>query len=108
CSGTTPAAAKSAPPAQQATTGPGTAPSAVTSTTATAGAGVAEADVSRCHTSDLSAHLGPLTTGDSVHLVYTNPSGHTCTMDGYGGVALRGPADPTGPVFSLRRDPDVQ
>jgi hypothetical protein len=29
-------------------------------------------------------------------------------MDGYGGIDLHGPSDPNGPVFSLRRDPDVQ
>ena len=75
----------------------------MTSTTATAGAGVAEADVSRCHTSDLSAHLGPLTTGDSVHLVYTNTSGHTCLLRGVPGLNLHGPADPNGPVYSLYR-----
>lgn len=66
------------------------------------------AAISRCHTGDLSARLGTVTDGDTVHLIYTNKSGHTCTMDGYGGVDLHGPADPNGPVFSLRRDPDVQ
>lgn len=68
--------------------------------------------VPRCHTTDLSSHLGSATShADSasfVDLVYTNTSSHVCTMNGYGGVDLHGPADPNGPVDSLRRDPDVQ
>jgi uncharacterized protein DUF4232 len=64
----------------------------------------------RCHTGDLTAHLGtPTTTPNGgfvsgrVDLIYTNTSGRTCTMDGFGGVDLQGPADPNGPVDSLRR-----
>jgi hypothetical protein len=74
-------------------------------------AGTASALVSRCHTADLSVRMGTPAyhlDGGSVPLVYTNVSGHTCTMDGFGGVDLHGPADPNGPVDSLRRDPDVQ
>lgn len=80
--------------------------------TATHDTVTASTAVSRCHTSDLTAHLGKLVsnanTGSTVELVYTNKSDHKCTMDGYGGVDLHGPSDPNGTVFSLRRDPDVQ
>lgn len=75
-------------------------------------AGTTSSVVPRCHTADLSARLSTVATHEggssSVNLVYTNTSSHTCTMDGFGGVDLHGPADPNGPVDSLRRDPDVQ
>lgn len=99
------------------TTPPGTASDfAPVTTSASAGSGAGAVTtgtaVSRCHTKDLSARVGAVSTnashGSTVTLVYTNVSGHECTMDGYGGVDLHGPADPNGPVFSLRRDPDVQ
>lgn len=87
-------------------------PSGADTTPATSGVGTASAPISRCHTKDLSARVGTAVTnanaGSTVTLVYTNISGHTCTMDGYGGVDLHGPADPNGASFSLRRDPDVQ
>ena len=81
----------------------------------TAGSGSPQATTSsatRCGTSDLHAKLGAETGADgaahTVSLVYTNISGHTCTMNGFGGVDLRGPADPNGAVDSLRRGPDPQ
>lgn len=64
------------------------------------------AATTRCHTSDLSAALGAKAgTGQTtVPVVYTNTSGHTCTMYGFGGVDLHGPQYPTyGPVYSLPR-----
>ncbi len=73
------------------------------------------AAVSRCHTADLSTHLGAVSpaaaSGEQAHtvsLVYTNTSGRTCTLNGFAGVDLRGPDDPNGPVDSLRRSPDPQ
>lgn len=92
------------------TTPPGTVSDfAPVTTSAPAGSGAVTTGtaVSRCHIKDLSAHVGAVST-TTVTLVYTNMSGQPCTMDGYGGVDLHGPADPNGPVFSLRRDPDVQ
>lgn len=76
----------------------------------------AATSVARCGTQDLSAHLGAVTwypdassdhaTG-KVPVIYTNVSGRTCTMDGFSGVDLHGPAsDPNGPVFSLARAND--
>ena len=70
----------------------------------------------RCHTADLTAHLGQpaYTTPNGgfitgrVDVVYTNTSGHTCTMYGFGGVDLHGPHDPNGPVDSLRRGETTQ
>jgi hypothetical protein len=79
-----------------------------------------------CHTADLSAAFGAkksLNTPQSVQgelgaldheevaLVYTNISGHDCTMDGFGGMDLYGPSlppgdsmsPPQGPVFSAKR-----
>jgi hypothetical protein len=74
------------------------------------------AAVGRCHTGDLSAHLGkPTPAGGNaglaaytIPLVYTNVSARTCTLTGFAGIDLRGPSDPNGPVDSLRRGPDPQ
>jgi hypothetical protein len=74
------------------------------------------AAASRCHTGDLTAHLGTPTPARgnldlnayTVSLSYTNVSSRTCTMYGFAGVDLDGPSDPNGPVDSLRRGPDPQ
>jgi len=47
--------------------------------------------VSRCHTSQLTGHLGAV--GDEAghrdaELILTNTGGRTCTLDGYGGLGL--------------------
>lgn len=78
--------------------------------------GTGSATVSPCHAGDLAPQLGrPDFIGDptglemaTVSISYENVSQRTCTMQGYAGVALRGPADPNGPVDSLRRGPDPQ
>ncbi len=70
----------------------------------------------QCGTADLSAHLGAITwigtagngrAGGTVPVIYNNTSGHTCVLDGFGGVDLHGPSDPNGPVYSLRRGQDI-
>jgi hypothetical protein len=120
-----------------ATTSPATptsaftsAAAATTSTTSTTSAGQAQeassGGTARCHTSDLSAAFGQkknLNTAQSVQgelgaldhemvaLVYTNISKHTCTLFGFGGMDLHGPAlapsdslsPKQGPVYSARR-----
>lgn len=93
---------------------PSTASASASPTTAATGAEVAgsgagqvsSTSVPRCHTADLSARLGAKHGTDqaTVPLVYTNTSGHTCTLDGFGGVDLHGPNDANfGPVYSLPR-----
>ncbi|MCP2169260.1 Protein of unknown function (DUF4232) [Goodfellowiella coeruleoviolacea] len=108
-------------PGTAASTGSGTAAGEATAAggavfgTGTAGTSATAAGVERCHTGDLSTHLGTAAlnrdsgvTGGTVPLVYTNTSNRTCTMYGFGGVDLRGPDDPNGPVYSLRRGANPQ
>jgi hypothetical protein len=69
----------------------------------------AAATAPRCHTSGLRLRLEP--GGASVAqgqyrlaLVLTNTSGRSCTLQGFPGVDLKGPADTVnGPTYSLRR-----
>jgi hypothetical protein len=50
---------------------------------------------------------GPASSGQSgLSLVYTNTSSRSCTLTGIPGLDLHGPADPNGPVYTLRRSPD--
>lgn len=60
----------------------------------------------RCPPSALTASLGQ-TTGEAgqrhTTVVWTNTSGSTCTMTGFGGVDLKGPNHPMGPTYSLPR-----
>ncbi|ANY05453.1 DUF4232 domain-containing protein [Pseudonocardia sp. HH130630-07] len=69
-------------------------------------AGAMEQGVQRCTDADLTASLNaPTGTGqqNSV-LAWRNVSDAPCAMTGFGGVDLRGPADPTfGPSYSLPR-----
>ncbi|HET6504280.1 MAG TPA: DUF4232 domain-containing protein [Amycolatopsis sp.] len=87
-----------------------TGPTTVATSAEAAGSGAGQASstsVPRCHTADLSASLGAKQGSGqvTVPLVYTNTSGHTCTLDGFGGVDLHGPNDATfGPVYSLPRE----
>jgi Protein of unknown function (DUF4232) len=62
----------------------------------------------RCHTEQLSAHLGgpgPARNGEhgerTVPLIYTNVSDQPCTLRGAPDVELHGPDDPNGPVFEM-------
>ncbi|MYV51466.1 DUF4232 domain-containing protein, partial [Streptomyces sp. SID3212] len=51
----------------------------------------ASAGGERCHTSDVKASVGPNNPGagqENFPLVLTNTSGHTCTVDGFPGVAF--------------------
>jgi hypothetical protein len=60
----------------------------------------------RCTDADLSVSLNePTGTGQqSTILAWRNTSDRPCTMTGFGGADLRGPADPTfGPSYSLPR-----
>lgn len=123
-------------PAAATTTGPVTSSAAPVATTppastppaTTAGAPAAQSSATpRCHTKDLSIALGAKKSTDTpqsvqgqlgaldheeVPVIYTNISGHTCTMFGFGGVDLHGPSDAPGepgfarqgPVFSVPRD----
>lgn len=88
------------------TPSPTSPPSTASTASATQTARPTPTGTPRCHTSDLSAALGAKSgTGQTtVPVVYTNTSGHTCTMYGFGGVDLHGPQDPTyGSVYSLPR-----
>lgn len=71
------------------------------------GNGGGNAGADRCTGDDLGAALGR-TTGETgqrhTTVVWTNTSDEPCTTSGFGGVDLRGPADPTfGPSYSLPR-----
>jgi Protein of unknown function (DUF4232) len=61
----------------------------------------------RCHTAQLTASLGARTVLSFgqvvVPLRYTNTSARACLLHGVPGLDLHGPADPNGPVYSLRR-----
>ncbi|HEX4252185.1 MAG TPA: DUF4232 domain-containing protein [Pseudonocardia sp.] len=89
--------ASAAPTSSAAEAAPGT-----TTTTTTP----AQAKPARCHTSQLSAKLGPRS-GNSdqttLALIYTNTSSQACLLHGVPGVDLHGPNDPNGPVYSLYR-----
>ena len=83
-----------------ATTGATTPTTPTTPTTAT-----------KCTLTELTASLGR-TTGEAgqrhTAVVWTNTSDRTCTITGFGGVDLQGPADPTfGPTYSLPRSAAV-
>jgi uncharacterized protein DUF4232 len=54
---------------------------------------------------DVQGQLGAAGTHYSVNLVWTNHSGHTCTMHGFGGVDVDGPDQGSsgGPTYSLPR-----
>ncbi|WP_345605351.1 DUF4232 domain-containing protein, partial [Pseudonocardia adelaidensis] len=60
----------------------------------------------RCTLDQVTATLGR-TTGEAGQrhtvVVWTNSSGSSCVMDGFGGVDLEGPDDPMGPTYSLPR-----
>jgi hypothetical protein len=60
----------------------------------------------RCTLDQLKATTGR-TTGEAGQrhtiIVWTNTSSRPCTMSGFGGVDLRGPADPMGTTYSLPR-----
>lgn len=65
-----------------------------------------QAGAARCTDADLTATVNePTGTGQqSTVLAWRNTSQEPCTMTGFGGVDLRGPADPTfGPSYSLPR-----
>jgi Protein of unknown function (DUF4232) len=67
----------------------------------------AAAGPSQCRTADLSAQLKPGSPGAGQRyatVVLTNTSGHTCTVTGYGGLALLG-APGQGVPTDLRRAP---
>jgi len=81
-------------------------PPTVPATAAPTSAAVSAA-AGRCTLDQLTASLGR-TTGEAGQrhtvIVWTNTSGSTCTMTGFGGVDLVGPADPMwGGVYSLPR-----
>jgi Protein of unknown function (DUF4232) len=68
-----------------------------------------------CGADSLNLHTSPpISPGQQVYLhfyvILTNASQQTCTLQGYPGVDLVGPADPTlGPTYSLlREDGDVR
>jgi hypothetical protein len=81
-----PSAAASTP---SATTGVGSAPATSSGSTA-GGSGQGAAGTTRCHSGDLSLKFGK---GDAAagtyheNLVFTNKSGHSCTLYGYPGVS---------------------
>lgn len=80
-------------------------PTPAPSTTSAASAS-SQAAAGRCHTTQLAARLGTRTTMSSgqvvVPLIYANTSEQSCLLRGVPGLDLRGPADPNGPVYSLR------
>ena len=84
-------------------------PPVLTETSTPASTPSAQAGGPRCHTRQLAAHLGTRTSLESesdqvvVPLVYTNISKRACLLRGVPGLDLRGPNDPNGPVYSLRR-----
>lgn len=86
-----------APPAPTAAPSTSTAPTSAAETPATEG---------KCTLTELKASLGR-TTGEAgqrhTAIVWTNTSRAACTITGFGGVDLVGPADPMGPTYSLPR-----
>jgi hypothetical protein len=102
----TPAATSSVPPAPSST-----AASTPTSAPATSTSAQAAPDKGKCLLSDLRPAVGR-TTGEAgqrhTTVVWTNASSSTCTMFGYGGVDLQGPANPMGTTYSLPRQSSEQ
>lgn len=111
---TTAASTTAANTAPTATTTAPTSPSTSSGALTTVPAGPAAPAGPPCTAAGLRASLGkptpvPGSTGQNlVPLVYTNTSGKTCTLTGFPGLDLRGPADPNGPVYTLRRVPDAK
>ena len=70
------------------------------------GTGGSAPAATRCTLDQLKATTGR-TTGEAgqrhTSIVWTNTSSRPCTMTGFGGVDLRGPADPMGTTYSLPR-----
>ncbi|WP_232021146.1 MULTISPECIES: DUF4232 domain-containing protein [Pseudonocardia] len=96
-----PVGTPSAPPPPAPTT------AAATGTPAPAPSTAQESGEGRCTDAELDAGVGT-TTGEAgqrhTTVVWTNTSSRPCTTAGFGGVDLRGPADPTfGPSYSLPR-----
>ena len=84
-----------------------TAPPPTTPAPAASSAAQQPAAAGKCTLNELKASLGR-TTGEAGQrhtvVVWTNTSGSTCTMTGFGGVDLVGPDDPAfGGVYSLPR-----
>lgn len=127
CGGPAQSAAAPATTTTSATSGFTPVPAGAAQPATGAAAPAASTAAPRCHTSDLSIALGPKRSTDTaqsvqgelgaldheaVAVIYTNNSGHPCTMFGFGGVDLHGPSDgpglpgskPQGPVFSVPRD----
>lgn len=80
-------AAAPSPSDTTATTGP---PATGSTTSAASSSGSGAGTTTRCHTADLSLKFADGTGAagtDHVNLVFTNKSGHTCTLYGYPGVS---------------------
>lgn len=107
-SGAAPASTVSAAPSSSSPPPPSPAPAPAPSTGEGAGdsGGGGGRAVGRCTDGDLGVATGR-TTGEAgqrhTTVVWTNTSSRACTMTGFGGVDLRGPADPMGPSYSLPR-----
>jgi hypothetical protein len=108
CSGSGPAASAASSAAATSATVPGT--SSATSTTVAAVGSLTVATSSgapgECSLQNVTATLAsPRGDGSqrTVSVVWRNVSGKTCTMSGFGGVDLVGPADPNGTTYSLPR-----
>jgi hypothetical protein len=94
CSAGTGTTASPTPSATSATAStpsdPATTTSAPATSTTSSGSGQGAGSVTRCHSADLSLKFG---LGDAAagtyheNLVFTNKSGHTCTLYGYPGVS---------------------
>ena len=101
----------SVPAASPSSTVPSS-PPAAPSEAASSGVGPSEAAPpptadagGKCRLDDLRASVGPTTGGSQKRtaIVWVNATDRSCTMTGFGGVDLAGPANPNGAVFSLRR-----
>lgn len=83
----------STPPGSVSTgAAPGSATTSAAATTTRVSSGPAQSPVSRCHTSQVTGHLGAV--GDEAghrdaQLTLVNTGGRTCTLDGYGGIGLQ-------------------
>lgn len=104
-SGSVPVTTSSAPTSSAAPTS--SSPSAGGSDQAQGDSGSGSgATVRGCTLDRLGAALGS-TTGEAgqrhTTVIWTNTSSSTCTMTGFGGVDLHGPADPMGTTYSLPR-----
>ncbi|MDL5155861.1 DUF4232 domain-containing protein [Actinomycetospora termitidis] len=108
--GCAPGAPQAAPPATVTVTVPPSTTSATPTPTTTTTS--AAPDKGKCLLADVRPQV-TATTGETgqrhTTVTWTNVTSSTCSMNGYGGVDLQGPPDPTfGPTYSLPRQTSVQ